>query len=619
MVHDDIPFLPLQRPAPSVRVTLREGGEQIVECTRPLGDFGRHLLEYFDRAVEGQPDRVFMAQRGPEGAWIELTYAAAAERSNRIAQALLNRELIGRHVMILSENSLEHALLTIASMRVGAVVVPVSPAYSLLSTDLGKLRYIHALIEPRMVFAQNGKAYARALAALTLEGEEEIVCAGDPLHDFPEGLNVTAFESLEADAPSPDVEAAYLAQNRDTPGKILFTSGSTGEPKGVVNTQRMLAAVPAMRLEMSEPVDPDDPPVILDWLPWHHTFGGNTVVSHLIAAAGTLYIDAGKPTPELFASTIENLREVAPTQFSSVPAAFAMLAPVLEKDEALCKHFFSRLRSLGYGGAALPQDLFDRFQVLAVKTTGQRIQFNTGHGATETGGFDMAVYWETATTGELGLPAAGTSLKLVPFADKFELRLAGPSVLHEYFKDPEKTAQSIDEEGYFKIGDAVRWIDPDDPAQGLAFAGRVSEDFKLTTGTWVNAGALRVTLIASLSPLVQDLLLTGEDYLGALAWPNVAALRVLCPDLDADAPLEDLFAHPSVIEALRQGLGAHNAAHNASSTRIKRLMLMTEPPSIDAGEITDKRYVNQRVALERRKELVERLFTEPVGEGIVVG
>ncbi|MCP5371341.1 MAG: AMP-binding protein [Hyphomicrobiales bacterium] len=618
MDHHSVPFLKLERPAPAARVTRRDDGVQIVECPRALGPVARHLLEFLDRAAAAHPDRVFLAQRGPGdgpggGAWIELTYARAAAQTDAVAQALLDRGLAGERIMILSENSLEHALLMLGAMRMGAVAVPVSPAYSLLSTDLAKLRSIHARVAPRLVFAQNGRMYGRALAALPLDGAE-VVCAAAP----PEGMAVTDFAALLAPTPGPGVAAAYAAQDGDTMAKILFTSGSTGEPKGVINTQRMLCAVPAMRDNMSEPPDPARPAVVLDWLPWHHTYGGNVVFDTVMSQGGTLYIDGGRPTPELFAATIANLRDVAPTTFSSVPAAYAMLAPVLEKDEALCRHFFSRLRSLTYGGAALPQDLFDRVQALAVRTIGRRINFSTGHGATETGGFEMGVHWESDVTGQLGLPAPATVLKLVPVADKFEVRFKGPGVMPGYYADPARTAAAFDEEGFFKLGDAVRWVDPDDPAQGLAFAGRVAEDFKLATGTWVHAGALRVTLLASLSPLVQDLLLTGDGYLGALAWPNPAALRALCPDLPADAPPAALLAHENVAAALGEALRRHNAAHDHSSTRVERILLMAEPPSIDAGEITDKRYVNQRAALERRADLVAKLFAEPPGEGVVV-
>lgn len=607
------PFLALDRPPPGVTVTSGADGVLYLDCPRPLPSYPSHILDYLDEAAEAHPDRPYLMQRPAGGGdWVPLRYGETRERQRRVAQALLDRGLgPDRPVMILSANSFEHLLMTFAAMQAGVPVVPVSPAYSLLSQDLGKLRQIHAAVHPGLIFVQNGSAYRRAVEAI--RGDARVVCA--------EGASAIdgaiPFSDLESTVAGSAVDAARAAQDGATVAKILFTSGSTGVPKGVANTQRMLCSSQAMLAEVSEPVDPNDPPVILDWLPWHHTFGGNTNLHRVLRAGGTLYVDDGKPTPELFAVTVGNLREVAPTVFTTVPAAYGPLASALEADDALRRKFFSRLKSLSYGGAPLSQDLFQRMQALAVRETGMRISFTTGHGMTETP-LDTAVYWNTDRGGLIGLPIPGTRMKLVPRGDKYEFRLSGPQVTPGYFKNHDANAAAFDDEGFFKTGDAVSWIDADDPVQGLVFAGRISEEFKLTNGTWVNTGALRLKVLAALTPLVSDLLITGADEIGILAWPNLDALRALCPDLAADAPLDAVFAHVSVRDAVADKLREHNAANGAASTRIGRALLMAEPPSLDGGEITDKRYINQRAALDRRADLVRALLAEPPGADVII-
>lgn len=610
------PFVELDRPDAAVRLSRRANGEVIVACPRPLPPFAGHIIDILAASAARFPERAFLAQRDATGAWRYLSYARALGEARIVAQWLLDAGLApARPVMILSGNSLEHAVMMLGAMAAGVPVAPVSVAYSLTSRDFAKLRNVRDLVEPGLVFVQDGAAFSNALAALD-PGTTPVVHVANA----PAVARAVPFAEVMRATPGPAVEAARARQGPDSIAKILFTSGSTGTPKGVVNTQRMLCAVATMIAEVSEPEDPDDPPIILDWLPWNHTFGGNANFNAIMLRGGTLHIDAGLPTPELFRVTLANLKDVAPTRFSSVPAAYAALAEALERDAALRTVFFSRMRILSYGGAPLPQDLFERMQALAVATIGRRIPFSTGHGATETGALDTAVYWNTERVGLIGLPTAGTELKLVPAGDAFEVRVRGPQVTPGYYRQPELTAEAFDEEGFFRLGDAARWVDPDDPRQGLVFAGRLSENFKLASGTWVATGALRTRLLTALSPLVSDLLLTGEEEIGVLAWPNMAGLAAFAEKhgLSADTRAEGLPFHPAVCAELRARLAVHNSDNPASSTRVGRLMMMLEPPSIDAGEITDKRYVNQRAALTRRAELVVRLFAEPADPRAIV-
>jgi feruloyl-CoA synthase len=375
----------------------------------------------------------------------------------------------------------------------------------------------------------------------------------------------------------------------------------------------------AAMMMQCRPRGPQDPlPFLLDWLPWNHTMGGNALLNPLMADGGTLYIDDGRPLPGLFDETLRNLREMSPTYFANVPAGYAMLATALEQDDALAQSFFKQLQLFAYGGATLPDDLYRRLQALAIKHTGERIVMGTGWGATETGPTATSTYWNTERVGLIGLPFPGVELKLVPAGPKYEIRLRGPIVTPGYHGQPELTARAFDEEGFYKIGDAATFVDPDNPTEGLVFAGRVVEDFKLTSGTFVHVGTLRVAAIAAASPVIQDALVAGQDraYVGLLAWPNLGACRALCGK--PEAGLDELIREPAVIERVRSGLAAFNAAATGSSTRVARVMLMTEPPSIDGNELTDKGYINQRAGLDRRAALVEQLYAEPPGEGVIV-
>src|SRR3979490_836857 len=461
---------------------------------------------------------------------------------------------------------------------------------------------------------QDGPAFEKALKARELVGVT-IVHVLRPC----EGIKSIAFADLAATPVTKDVEESISKITPDTVGKLLFTSGSTGMPKAVINTQEMMCANAAMMMQV-RPRDPDGPIAnVLDWMPWNHTMGGNAASNRILVDGGTLYIDDGRPMPGQLEETIRNLREVSPTYYANVPAGYAALAAAMEKDDALCRSFFKNLGLMAYGGARLPDDLYDRMQALAVRATGERIVFYTGWGSTETGPTSTGTYWDTERVGLIGLPFPGVELKMVPVGAKYELRLRGVNVTPGYFGQPELTKKMFDEEGYYCIGDAGVFVDPDDPLQGIIFAGRVVEDFKLTTGTFVHVGPRATEAIAAATPVVQDALITGQDrpFVGLLAWPNLHACRQITGN--PDASYEEVVKHPDVLACLKRGLQAHNAStEGASSMRIARAMLMTEPASIDGNELTDKGYINQRAGLERRAALVERLYADHPGEDVIV-
>lgn len=609
------PFRRIPWPARDIAVDRRTDGSIVMRSRVPLNPYPDHLPSLLRRWGVEAPGRTWLAQRrGEDRAWRRVSYREALATVDAVSQALIDLGLgPERPLMILSANSIEHALLTMAAMQVGAPAAPVSPAYSLVSRDHAKLRHVFDLVRPGLVFVQDGPPFDRALAALDLSGVTVV-----RVDRAPTGLASISWASLVGTRPTAAVLERLATIGPDTVGKLLFTSGSTGMPKAVPNTQRMMCANLVMYLQC-RPRDPSDPPPqLLDWLPWNHTMGGNALFNPVLADGGTLHIDDGRPVPGQFDETIRNLHEVAPTYMSNVPAAWAMLANALEADEALAAHFFSRLRLMGYGGATLPDDLYRRLQSLAIRHTGQRIVMVTGWGCTETGPTATSTYWDTERVGLIGLPYPGIELKLVPTGGKFELRIRGPIVMAGYHRQPELTAKAFDDEGFYMIGDAATFVDPSEPSEGLVFAGRVVEDFKLGSGTFVHVGTLRVAAIAAASPVLQDALVAGQDrpYVGLLAWPNVAACRVVAglPEAEVDA----LVRHPAVIACLRDGLRSMNAAAGGSSGRVGRVMLLTEPPSVDGNEMTDKGYVNQRAGLERRAAWVERLYAEPPGEDVVV-
>jgi feruloyl-CoA synthase len=496
-------------------------------------------------------------------------------------------------VAILSENDIEHALLALACMHVGIPYVPVSPAYSLISADFGKLRQAIRLLTPGLVFAASAERYARATEAAIAPGTEVVVT-----HAEAHGRAATPFGALLATSPTAAVGRASAAVGPDTIAKFLLTSGSTGQPKAVINTQRMLCSNQQM-LVQSLPSLRESPPVLVDWLPWNHTAGGNHNFGLVLYNGGTFYIDDGRPVPGQIDKTVRNLRDVAPTIYFNVPRGYEALLPHLLQDAALRKTFFSRLGLLQYAGAVLPQPVWKAYEELAVETCGERILWLTGYGATETAPAAMFTNRGASRAGTVGLPVDGVQMKLAPVADKLEARFRGPSITPGYWRAPELTAAAFDEEGYYRTGDALRFLDAADAQQGLEFDGRITEDFKLTTGTWVSVGPLRARINAAGSPLIQDTVIAGHDRddLGALVFPNAEACKALRPE-ELRSRLQAVFDRLAL-----QSTG--------SSTRITRVLIMETPPSIDASEITDKGSINQRAVLQHRAALVEELYAEP--------
>ncbi|TMJ30789.1 MAG: acyl-CoA synthetase [Alphaproteobacteria bacterium] len=602
------PFKPIDFLSRDIRVERRGDGTILLQSNHRLKPYEKHVPAFLAKWAREVPDRVWLAQRrGPERAWLKLSYGEAKQQVDAVTQALLDRGFgPDKAVMILSSNSIEFALLSMAAMQARAPLAPVSPAYSVMSLDHAKLKYVFELIKPGLVFVQNGEIYADALADLPLDGVLLV-----HVDKAPPKRPSLPWSELVATKPSDAVQKSIDRIEPETVGKFLFTSGSTGMPKAVINTQEMMCA------KVRKPTDPV--PVMLDWLPWNHTMGGNATFQGNLAEGGTTWIDDGKPLPGLFEETLRNLREISPTYFANVPAGYAMLATALEKDEGLAQKFFKNLNSLAYGGATLSSDLYDRMERLAVKHTGYRLPFVTGWGSTETAPTATTVHWASERVGLVGLPFPGVRLKMVPTGEegRYELRLKSVIVTPGYYKRPDLTAEMFDEEGFYQIGDAGRFVDPADPSQGLVFDGRVVEDFKLTSGTFVLVGTLRSTAVAAVSPVLQDAVVCGQDrdYVGLLGFPNVAACRHIAGDENVQLSTAEVLAHPKVVETVKRGLARMNAEAKGSSMKVKRVILMAEPPSVDGNEITDKGYINQRATLERRKASVDRLYAG--GDGVI--
>ena len=602
---------------PRVEVERRPDGSILLRNPYPLVTPPENLIAPFRRWAAEAPDRIWLAERtGPGPGWRKVTYGEAHELISRIAEGLLARGLghaSGGHapLMILSGNSIDHALMTYGAILAGCPVAPVSRSYSTQSSDFAKLRYVVDLVKPRAIYADDMPVYEKALAALDLTGIKLFHSRR------PHSAGSTAIAELIATPSGAAAREAYDRLAFDDVAKFLFTSGSTGMPKAAINTHRMMCTNAAMlRAMLADPAN-EPPAVTLTWLPWNHSFGGNSVLNGTTSWGGTIYLDGGAPTLQGFAETLRNLREVSPTTYSNVPAAWAMLTPELERDPVLAATFFRDLKQLAYGGAALSQDLGDRIQAVAARAVGHRLPFSSGYGATETAPTICNVHWATERMGLIGLPLPGIVLKLVPVGAKLDVRVKGDCVTPGYFGRPDLTAKAFDEEGFYQLGDAAKFVDPDDPSKGLVFDGRVVEDFKLDTGTFVNAGRLRIQAIEAADGLIQDALVAGIDrsYAAILAWPNVAACRAFVGE---DLSVAEIVADPRILARIREGLARHNADHPGSSTQIRRALLMTEPPSLDAGETTDKGYVNQSLSLERRADLVKRLYADPPGAEVVV-
>ena len=570
---------------PAVELESLGDGSSLVRSRQVLAPHARLLTDWLQRWATERPQQTFVAERTSGGEWRHCSYAEALARAQRIGQTLLDRGLgPERPLMVLSENSIDHAMLALGASWSGVPIVPVSVAYSLLSGDHGKLREIAKLVTPGLVFASDTSRYAAALRAI-----------GQP------GVSMAELLACE---PGDRLRAAHAALGPDSIVKVLFTSGSTGTPKGVINTQRMITANQQQALQLW-PFLAKTPPVVVDWLPWSHTFGGNFNFHMVLSHGGTLYIDAGKPMPGAIETTLSNLADVSPTMYFNVPRGFELLIPRLEQDAQLRRKFFSRCAVVFYAGAALPQTVWQSFARLAYSERQGDLALVSAWGSTETGPMATAVHFPTEGHGAIGLPVPGCEIKLLPNAGKLEARLRGPNITPGYWRNPRQTAEAFDADGYYRIGDALKFVDSERPEAGFRFDGRVAEDFKLITGTWVHVGALRLRLIEAAEGLIQDAVITGHDRAEAGALLFLDPGR--CTGLSQDA----------IRRRIAEALGRLASADAGSSMRIRRALVLHEPPQLDAGEINDKGYLNQRAVLARREASVLQLYQEPAAADLI--
>ena len=607
------PIRPVRLGQFAARAEHRADGTSLVRSTRDLGPYPRSIVDALEAWAHRTPDTVLIADREGDG-WRRLTFAQVLERIPPIAQALLDANLSpDRPLIIISGNEVEHFLLGLAAIWVGVPYAPISPAYSLVSTDFGKLKHIAKLLTPGLIYASDGQKFAPAIAA-AFPPDVPLVVRQNPLEG---ARGMRLFTDLLATAVSPEVAAAHDAITPDTVAKILFTSGSTGLPKGVITTNRMMACNQQM-IRTALAFVTDEPPVLLDWMPWNHVAGGSHNTGLAIYNGGTFYIDDGQPTPARIGATLRNLKDVQPTFFTNVPKGYEYLVTALEQDHELRRSFFSRLKLLQYAGASLSQHVFDGLDRAAKAELGERIMIITGYGSTETAPFAFTTTWPVEEAGHIGLPAPGMEVKLVPDADKVELRLKGPNVTPGYWRDPERTAEAFDEEGFYRIGDAVRFVDPDDVGKGFIFDGRVSEDFKLSTGTWVNFAAVRAAVIGACAPLIRDVVLTGLDrnFIGALIFPDLEACARHA-GLPSGTEAAKVIADPAVRQKFADSLGDLARRATGSSNHVARAIVMAVPPDIDKGEVTDKGSINQRAVRTARQDLVEAIYAEPPGPHVL--
>ena len=588
-----------------IRIEKRPDGTLVLRSPIQLETPQWSILDLIPEWAARAPQRLFLAQRGRDGAWQKITYAELWQRVQSVGQAMIDLGARrGDKFAILSGNSIEHAIVMFAAMSVGVVVAPISPNYSLMPGGLARLQDITTLLRPSFVFAQDSEIFADARKIPELAAATWI--AAD------QKAGSVSVQSLYETRPGAEFEAAFRSVDREAAAKILFTSGSTGLPKGVINTHKMMASSLQMGALL---VSPREAPVQVEWLPWHHTMGSNVILHGILKHGGTLYIDEGRPVPQLFHKTIANLKEVSPTAMFNVPAGYTLLCEALETDQDLRTSFFRQLDRMSYAGAAISRTTLDKLYHLAKGATGKHIPVMSGYGATETAPTIATTHWATDTPGELGLPAPGVELKLIPAGDTYEARVRGPNVTPGYLGRPDLTSAAFDDEGFYRVGDTVSFIDPANPSLGLRFTGRVSENFKLANGTWVAVGNLRAAALAATHGVLQDVVIAGENRqsCAVLGWLNPVMAKKHAANADGN-PNHD----PGVIAFLQQCLRLYNAGVG-SSERICAFTLLEEPPSLAAGEITDKAYVNQRAVLINRAAQMELIYSsEPCGQVIVI-
>jgi feruloyl-CoA synthase len=608
MTRHESPTVPTEglRFAPrEVEIETRPDGTLVLRSPIVFESPQWSVLDFIPQWAEKAPQRAFLAQRGQDGKWQRISYAEFWQRVQSVGQAMINLGAKrGDRLAILSGNSIEQAIVMFAAMSVGVVVAPISPNYSLMPGGLARLKDIAALLVPVFVFVQDSVAYSGARAIPELASATWL--------SADQNAGSISLQSLYATHPGAEFERAFRSLDKEAPAKILFTSGSTGLPKGVINTHKMMASSLQMGALM---VAPREAPVQVEWLPWHHTMGSNVILHGILKHGGTLYIDDGRPVSQLFHKTIANLREISPTAMFNVPAGYTLLCEALETDQDLRTNFFRRLDRMSYAGAAISRTTLDKLYELAKQSTGRPIPVMSGYGATETAPTIATTHWATDTPGELGLPAPGVELKLIPAGDTYEARVRGPNVTPGYLGRPDLTLAAFDDEGFYRVGDTISFVDPADPSRGLRFTGRASENFKLTNGTWVSVGRLRAAVLASTHGVLQDVVIAGENRhaCAMLGWLNPVTARKHAINTDGN-----LNCDPGVIAFLQQCLRLHNA-NVGSSERICAFTLLEEQPSLAAGEITDKAYINQRAVLINRAAQMDLIYSsEPCGQVIVI-
>lgn len=611
-------YLPVNVVSYDINVEHRSDGSMLVKTFEELPAFAEKLTDKLEYWAEKTPDQVLIAERAEDGEhWNELTYAEALVKVKSLAQFLLNKNVsVERPVAVLSENSVAHFLVGLASMYVGVPYSPISTAYSLISTDFGKLRYISEKLTPGLVFVENLGPYRNAIDAVIPEDCHVLAVEADHgSDDFK--FDYTVLESALDTEVTGQVAEANANVNGDTIAKLLFTSGSTGMPKGVINTQQMLCGnqeIIGTYFQFAK----EQPPVLCDWLPWNHTFGGNQNAGMVLYFGGSLYIDAGKPVPKALPITINNLREIAPTVYFNVPKGYEMLVKELKANPDVAENFFSRLQVLYYAGAGLAQHVWDDLGELSIKYTGKKVPLLTGMGSTETAPAALFARIEEAASGVVGIPAPGVELKLVPNEGKLELRIKGVSITPGYWRDEAKTAEAYDDEGYYCMGDALKFIEEEKPSRGFYFDGRVAEDFKLDTGTWVSAGTLKASMIRHFAPYIQDVVIVGRDrgFISALVFPDLGHCKDLISDV-GEMTQAEIVANPHVREVFSERLKTMAAASTGSSTRIKSLVLQGRPADIDAHEMTDKGSLNSNAVVSNRADIVEDIYSAEPSEQVI--
>ena len=611
----EVPYLPQK-----LELERREDGSILLRNGHPLRPHPPHMLAPLVYWGAAAPERSWLAQRDAEDpsqpGWVQISYGEALGEIRALAQCLLDMGA-GPHcpVMILSRNTIDHALLMYAAMWVGSAVVPVTPAYATLAEDFTRLNFIDDLVRPGILYVEDGAEYQRGLDGMNLAGRPVIYSRNAPDVDVPVPLH-----GLLETSPTSAVDLAYDRLTPETVAKYMMTSGSTGEPKAVINTHGNIASMVKMirsvwDVERLEALS-GGPQVMINFLPWSHTYGANSILHSMTDWGGTLYIDWGAPTPAKMPEMMRNMREVSPTQHTTVPAAWAAMATELEHDPALAKSFFKRLFVMAYGGASMGQDLYERIQKVAVDTTGERISLSAGYGSTETSPTLSNVHWPNDTMGLIGLPLPGCEMKLAPVGEKLECRVRGPHITRGYYRNPEKSAEVFDEEGFYRMGDAVRFADPENPNKGLAFDGRLAEEFKLMNGTWVSAGTVRVKVVEAIDGALADVVVCGlnRDRIALLGFLHEGWCT---RHLGKKADLASLTRSPILIEAVRRGIERYNAAHPNTAQRISAILLQDSPPRPEAGEITEKGYINQSRVQALRAEEIARLYGDDKNDSIL--